>query len=234
MIRLSWAEREVSAIAKSAGGRAYCGGRATERAFKREARKAGILHIATHCVVDPDNPAYTRLILSPESGSGEDGSLNLYEIYDMRLSANLAVLDACETGTGILAPGEGFLSAGRCFMVAGCPAVLMSLWPVDDRAGFDLMTGYYKGLSAGMRKHEALRSAKLAYLETADGRRASPVFWAAFAQAGSLDPIAVGAKRSGLRPAALAAACATAAAVLAGVLLRTRRRGAARKRRPRR
>jgi CHAT domain-containing protein len=235
LIRLSWAEREVATVAGRAGGKAYCGGRATESRFKREAPKAGILHIATHCVVDEKNNADTGFILSPDPGSGQDGILYMHEIYQMHFSADLAVLSACNTGSGVLTAGDGYLSLGRCFMLTGCNSALMSLWPVDDKSSSTLVAAYYDGLAAGRRKHVALRDAKLAWLENADERSANPIFWAGMVQSGSVEPLRLKPSSSRTRKS-LAAVGGLAAAALAAGLAWTRtkrgRRAVKRRRRP--
>ncbi|MBN2201480.1 CHAT domain-containing protein [bacterium] len=225
MIRLSWAEREVAAVAALARGRAYCGGRATESRFKREAPKAGILHIATHCVINEKNNADTGLILSPDSRSGEDGVLYMHEIYEMRFSADLAVLSACNTGSGVLAAGDGYLSLGRCFMLTGCNSALMSLWPVDDRSSSMLVAAYYDGLAAGRRKHAALRDAKLAWLKDADERTANPIYWAGMVQSGSVEPLRLKPSSSGARKGLAAAGGLAAAALTAGLAWTRMKRG---------
>jgi CHAT domain-containing protein len=191
LIRLNWSEREVTGIASRIGGKAFCQRRATERNFKRNASKAGILHIATHCFVNDEHPMYSGLVLVPDSASGEDGFLNIYELVDMKLNADLAVLSACNTGTGKLVRGEGIMSLARGFMAAGCPSVLMSLWPIDDRATSEIMERYYTGLVEGRRKHEALRSAKIDFLKQADETRANPIYWAGMVQLGDTEPVRI-------------------------------------------
>ena len=64
----------------------------------------------------------------------EDNFLHVYELYNMKLPIDMAVLSACNTGFGKLETGEGFMSLGRAFAYAGCPSVVMSHWKVDDQA----------------------------------------------------------------------------------------------------
>jgi hypothetical protein len=58
----------------------------------------------------------------------------------------------------------------------------MSLWQADDEATAALMDVFYKNLKAGKGKAEALRQAKLTYLEK--GRKTFPHYWAAFVLTG--------------------------------------------------
>lgn len=196
LIRLPWAEKEVQEIANLVAGKAFLRGAATEKSFKENAPEAGIIHLATHAIVDDQRPLYSKFVFAPNEDSGEDGYLNTYELYNMDLKADLAVLSACNTGYGKLHRGEGIMSLARGFIYAGCPSIVMSLWPVDDRASALLMTDFYKGLSEGRSKDAALRAAKLEYLKTADAERANPFYWAGFVSIGDTRPLALAPRRN--------------------------------------
>lgn len=122
--------------------------------------------------------------------SEEDDFLYAYELYNMRLHTDLAILSAYETGTGTLARGEGILSLGRAFKYAGCPNVAMSLWKVNDQTTGQIMQAFCKNLKEGMEKDEALRQAKLTFLSDPNSRMvAHPHFWAPFVLVGNDEPI---------------------------------------------
>jgi CHAT domain-containing protein len=75
--------------------------------------------------------------------------------------------------------GEGVTGLTRAVMYAGTPAVLASLWRVDDTATKELMVNFYKNmLEKNMDKVEALRQAKLELLKSP--KYSSPFFWSAF------------------------------------------------------
>lgn len=101
----------------------------------------------------------------------------------MQIPADLAVLSACETGTGKLVGGEGIVGLTRAFMYAGTPRVLCSLWKVDDEATAALMRAFYaawtpKDGSPGVTPAEALRQAQA--LIRAQAKWAHPYYWAAW------------------------------------------------------
>ena len=75
-------------------------------------------------------------------------------------------------------------SIGRGFVYAGIPAVLFSLWKVNDHLTPQIFKVFYEQLAAGKTTSESLRSAKLAYLELAEGYEAFPGNWAAFTLTG--------------------------------------------------
>lgn len=187
---LRWNQQEVKNISEYLSGASYTQQGAVERRFKEEANRYSVIHLAMHALVDDQNPMYSRLIFSADTAdTREDGSLYAYELYDMEIPAELAVLSACETGYGKLERGEGIMSLAQAFAYAGCPSIVMSHWLVDDKASAQLMDYFYRYLSEGFPKDEALWQAKLAYLETASVQKAHPYFWSNFVLVGNTDPI---------------------------------------------
>ncbi len=187
---LRWNQQEVERIGEYLPGTSYTQNEAVEHRFKEEAGRYNIVHLAMHALVDDQNPMYSRLVFNQDTADTlEDGSLYAYELYNMEIPADLAVLSACETGYGKLERGEGIMSLARAFAYAGCPSIVMSHWLVDDKASAQLMDHFYRYLSEGLPKDEALRQAKLAYLETASVQKAHPFFWSNFVMVGNNEPI---------------------------------------------
>ncbi|HMC96319.1 MAG TPA: CHAT domain-containing tetratricopeptide repeat protein, partial [Flavobacteriales bacterium] len=173
---------------------------ASEQEFRKLARRYGILHLGTHAEMNAASPMYSRLVLSKD-GSGvaadADGYLHAYEIYELDLRAQLAVLTACETGTGKTDEGEGVRSLGYSFAYAGCPSLVMSLWSIDEKVSSEIITRFYEHLAEGMPKHKALRQAKLDHLAQASDELALPYYWAGMVLVGDVEPIQVGPSSSG-------------------------------------
>jgi CHAT domain-containing protein len=188
---LPGAKDEVKTVAALTAGKTFLGHSANEKAFKSAAANYRILHFAAHSQVDENNPNFSRLLLSHSPGdTSEDSNLNAIELQNLELRADLAVLSACNTGTGLVRSGEGSVSLARAFMQAGVPATVMSLWKVPDEATRHIMVEFYKNLKAGQRKDDALRNAKLTYLASVkDPWLASPFYWAGFVAAGDMRPI---------------------------------------------
>ncbi|RYZ59193.1 MAG: CHAT domain-containing protein, partial [Chitinophagaceae bacterium] len=113
------------------------------------------------------------------------------EIYNCDLSSDLAVLTACESGRPGFEDGEGMVSLAHAFHYAGSESMLTGLWKIDEKASAQLMEAFYQNLVAGMFKDEALRQAKLHYLQTAEGRALSPQYWAGLVIMGDTAPIAL-------------------------------------------
>jgi len=175
---LNWNQEEVQLAHGLFGGDIYLGENASEANFLRVSADAGILHLSMHADVNDRTPMQSGLLFTPESDSVENGFLNLYEIYQQRIPAHTLILNACNTGYGKLAEGEGVMSLSHAFAYAGCRSMLLNLWLADDQASSQIVTRFFHYLNDGHAKHEALRMAKLDYLEDADPIRAHPYFWA--------------------------------------------------------
>ena len=163
---------------------------AQENTFKQKASDYDILHLAMHTIINDSLPMFSKLVFSkPDTNSVDDGFLNTYEIYNMKLNARLAVLSACETGSGKLQKGEGVMSLARGFIYAGCPSIVMTLWQVEDKSGVEIMSNFYSYLSKGKRKDVALRMAKLKHLESSDPLTAHPHYWLGYVNIGDSEPL---------------------------------------------
>ena len=110
----------------------------------------------------------------------DDGILTALEVASMDLSGTeLIVLSACETALGDVS-SEGVFGLQRGFKKAGAQSLLMSLWKVDDTATQILMTKFYKGLTLGQSKREALLNAQKYLRQYQNGKYDKPEYWAAF------------------------------------------------------
>ena len=181
--------KEVDLGATLFGGQTFTGKNASEAHFFEFAPQSKILHLATHGIVNDQNPMRSGLLLPSSADSLEDGYLNVYEIYNLRLNADLAVISACNTGYGPIYEGEGVMSLGRAFSYAGCKGVIMSLWLANDEATSTITQAFYRNLADGQYKNQALHQAKLQYLEAADALTAHPYFWAPLVAIGEMAPL---------------------------------------------
>ncbi len=180
-------QQEAKSGAALFGSRSFTGLSATEGAFKKQASRSAILHLPLHTLLDHQDPMLSRLLFSP--GDGEDGILHGFELYNLRLTADLAILSACNSGTGLLHSGEGMMSLERGFQYAGCPALLTTLWTVDDEATSSLTLSFLKNIKKGMVKDKALATAQLDYLVAADPAVSHPFYWAGFRVVGEVGRI---------------------------------------------
>jgi CHAT domain-containing protein len=101
--------------------------------------------------------------LPPDAGKG---LLFAQDVAALDLWANeLTVLSACNTAIGDVKIGEGVFGLRRAFAIAGAKTLLMSLWPVPDRATALLMQRFFDNLQRGLGRADALHEAQN-YLRT--------------------------------------------------------------------
>lgn len=140
-----------------------------------------IVHFATHGLINNTHPELSGVVLSlvDEKGRPQNGFLRLYDLYNLKLSADLVVLSACQTALGKEIRGEGLVGLTRGFMYAGAPRVVASLWQIDDRATAEFMKRFYEGmLGQKLRPAAALRAAQASMYK--DPRWHQAHYWAAF------------------------------------------------------
>ena len=180
---LSSSKGEINEIAGLTNGIEFIGEDAIKENFILNNKEFSIMHFAMHAKIDNENPLYNSLLF-------EDGELTASEIYTSNSKANMVVLSACNTGFGKIEKGEGVMSMARAFHYSGIPSVVMSLWKVPDQETKMIMIDFYRYLKKGKSKSEALRMAKLRYLDKNAGSILShPYYWSGFVINGNTDPL---------------------------------------------
>jgi CHAT domain-containing protein len=140
-----------------------------------------VLHFATHGVMNNASPLYSHLVLA--HSEKEDGLLEAWELMQMDLQADLAVLSACETARGRYGAGEGMIGLSWALFVAGVPSTVVSQWKVESASTRDLMLQFHRRLQSGKTsKAEALRQASLSLLK--NPATSHPFYWAGFVLVG--------------------------------------------------
>jgi CHAT domain-containing protein len=183
------AEQEVKALGQvygTAHSKVYVGREAREDRAKAEAKGARVLHFATHGTLNNAAPMYSHLVLA-QGDRNEDGLLEAWELMQMDLKAELAVLSACETARGRFGAGEGMIGLSWALFVAGVPSTVVSQWKVESASTRDLMLSFHRQLrapsaKARMTKAEALRQAALKVMKQAE--TSHPFYWAGFVLVG--------------------------------------------------
>ncbi len=108
----------------------------------------------------------------------------------VNLNADLAVLSACETASGKIAPGEGVIGMSWAFFVAGSRSVLVSQWKVNSSSTSDLMVHFYKAVrfdkgKTDGNKASAFKNAVLGMVANPQYRH--PFYWAGFVLVGATE-----------------------------------------------
>lgn len=179
---LPLAEKEALALTTLYGARqskVYIGAAALEERFKAEAGDYRVLHLATHGVLDDHSPMYSHVLLAQTGNNDkEDGLLEAWEIMNLDLKADLAVLSACETARGRVSAGEGVIGLSWALFVAGVPTTVVSQWKVLDLSTQELMVEFHRQLKTNpaQGKAESLRQAALKVMKI----ERHPFHWAGF------------------------------------------------------
>lgn len=178
-------ERELYAIARTVG--------APRRAVTLEATEAAIkasnldgvslIHLAAHGLPagSEGGPIEAALVFGAQGT--EDGYLTASEAGQLKLSADLVILSACDTGaTGDPGPAYGGLL--RAFFYAGARALVVSNWAIDDEAAEHLTTRLVREMRSGHPAAEAMRRAQLSLLDNQRHHLSHPSHWAALSLIG--------------------------------------------------
>jgi CHAT domain-containing protein len=171
-------EQEVQSIAKTLlGSELVLGAESAERALRNQGAHSRLIHIATHGTFRQDNPMFSGIRLG-------SSYLNVYDLYQLELEAELVTLSGCATGLNVVAAGDELLGLIRGLLYAGAQSLLLTLWDVNDRSTTEFMSSFYKALQNGESTTSALRIA------TAELRQNYPhlYYWAPFLLIGKTLP----------------------------------------------
>jgi CHAT domain-containing protein len=147
----------------------FLGADATETTLREWGPRSRLVHIATHGYFRQDNPMFSGIRLG-------DSYMNLYDLYNLRLPAELVTLSGCATGLNVIAPGDELLGLVRVLLYAGAQSLLLSLWDVHDESTAQFMRLFYRSLTDHDDKAMALQAAMKELRE----HYPHPYYWAPF------------------------------------------------------
>lgn len=189
------AKEAAEAIAAILGTAAISGENATKAAILDQMLNTRIVHLSAHGLLDDfGGSGIPGAIILASSGDTDDGAINAAEILKLKLNSELVVLSACSTGRGKIT-GDGVNGLSRCFILAGVPSIIVSLWNMGVISAKLLMTEFYQNLARGDNRAAALRCAML----TTKERFPSPIAWAAFTLIGETESLPLETQEVDLR-----------------------------------
>ena len=184
LFSLRYSKEEIQNLnAMFSNGFTLLSSEATEKKFKENAAQSSIIHLSTHSFLHKNQPL---IIFSQNKDESEDGYLERGEILQLKLNSDLVVLSSCRSGLGEIDESEGVIGMQKSFFEAGAKSVVVSLWDVNDKYTSLFMQSFYKFLSDGFDKSEALRKAKIFFKENYS---ANPYYWSAFVLSGDVSII---------------------------------------------
>ncbi len=149
----------------------------TDRALSRYR----VIYFATHGILPPPNGCLQSALVTSLAGDGGDGLIDVSEIPQLSLDADMVVLSACDTGRGSGGGGEALGGLVETFVQAGARNVVVSNWSVDTVATERLMTSMFA--TKGVSQADALAAAERALMASPD-QYSHPFYWAAFTVVG--------------------------------------------------
>jgi CHAT domain-containing protein len=154
----------------------FLGAEATAGQLHSHGMESRFVHIATHGMFRRDNPMFSSIRLG-------DGPLSVYDLYELRLSAELVTLSGCGTGLSVVVGGDEQLGLVRGLLYAGARGVLLTLWDAYDSSTADFMKVFYGHLQDGWSKARAAQEGMRQIRE----RHPHPFYWAPFALLGDVE-----------------------------------------------
>lgn len=118
-----------------------------------------ICHFSTHAQTSDDHPHTSSIGLYNDD-------FYTHQLFGLQLNTDLIILDACETGLGSIANGEGVIGFSRGFFAAGTSSLILSKWKVGYQPTRELFGYFYANQVRGDHYSEALRKAKLRMIDT--------------------------------------------------------------------
>lgn len=155
---------------------------ATIPRFLEQARTSTIIHVAAHSIVNAQAPPRSYILLAP--APNEAGPLEAQALLT-RLSlgrARLIVLSTCSSAGGLPVGAEGVAPFVRPLIGAGVPAVIGTLWNVEDATAEELLVSFHRHYREGYDAAVALQRAQIGLLTKTNNKPGlRPVFaWAPF------------------------------------------------------
>lgn len=161
---------------------------ATEEDFRLQPlSEFDVIHFATHGLIREELPGVSEpsLVFTPRPGGDilNDGLLSASQIAALPLRARLVVLSACNSARyepSVIDSGIQGLSTS--FAIAGVPAMIAALWPIESGLARDVVIGTFRAarddtvpvadaLTIALRKHVTAATTPRPLLH--------PRFWAA-------------------------------------------------------
>ncbi len=165
---------EVDAVASLLPrSKLFIGAEATEERLRVDGPKSRFVHIATHGLFRQDNPMFSSIRLG-------NSQLTLFDLYHLRVPAELVTLSGCGTGLNVVVGGDELLGLVRGLLYAGAQALLVTLWDVSDISTADFMASFYRHLRAQPDKAVAVQMA----MQQLRANYPHPYYWAPFALIG--------------------------------------------------
>jgi CHAT domain-containing protein len=189
---LPMSEKEVREISGIFGKGAvpHLGPEASESLVKQQGANFDLLHFATTAHFNKINPMFSRVDMA--RSDSDDGNLEVHEVFNLDLQANMVVLSACKTALGsgysqVIPKGDDLVSLSRAFLYAGSASVVASLWEISDPSTALFMARFYENLrdqnkaaALAQTQREMISGSLKEDNQNGEYVYSHPYFWASF------------------------------------------------------
>jgi len=149
-----------------------------------------VMQLICHSICNLDDLKSTFLLLG-------DYKLSLEQVKQIKVNTPLLILSSCETDYGWRDRYEGQFSFTKAFLESGAKCVMSTAWKSDDKATAEICSRFYSFLSKGLNKAEALRQAKISFINDHPSLN-NPLFWAPLKITGDIEPLILKEKSTSL------------------------------------
>jgi len=174
--RAPYIENEIQAVGRMLpGARVFVGDEATADRLATLGPSSRFIHLSTHGFFRRDNPMFSSIRLG-------SGALDVIDLYQLRLAAELVTLSGCSTGLSAVSAGDELVGLVRGLLYAGAQSVMLTLWDAFDKSTAVFMEAFYRNLASNTNKARAAQLAMTA-LRT---EYPHPFYWAPFILVGDV------------------------------------------------
>jgi len=137
---------------------------ATIPQFLSLAKSSAIIHVAAHTIVNAQAPSQSFILLAP--AADQPGPLDAQALVTMPGldHVRLVVLSTCSSAGGVPVGAEGVAPLVRPLIGAGVPAVVGTLWNVEDATAEELLVSFHRHYRQGSDAALAMQQAQLELL----------------------------------------------------------------------
>ena len=175
---------EIKKAAELFDGDVFLGDKASKTELLKYASNKSIIHIATHATNHPIYPQLSNLVVANKNND-KDSKLHYFEVLNTKWNSPLLILGACGSSNGDYIENYGTASLANAFQKSGVEAVIGANWKVDDQVSQQIILNTMKSLNDGIEVSEALRNAKLLFLEQSPKVFSHPHFWSVYSYMGA-------------------------------------------------
>jgi CHAT domain-containing protein/tetratricopeptide (TPR) repeat protein len=187
LLPLQSAEAMAREVARRFGVEPLLRDDATKQRVRDKLPSAEVVFFACHGEFDEQTPLYSGLCLAQtRSDDRLKDLLTIWDIMQVRLSADLVVLSACQSGRSRIGRGDELIGLARAFLYAGASTVIVALWSVSETSAPHFTHSFFDNLYSGRRKRtQTVAAMHQSCLELREPDQYPDVFdWAPFIMIG--------------------------------------------------